>query len=52
VTSSQRKADAYNAGNLEAARVIAADPVKYPPDSLPGIWAAMVLNPPAIRRAA
>lgn len=27
-----------------AARIIAADPVKYPPDSLLGKWAALVLE--------
>jgi hypothetical protein len=57
VTSKQLKIDRYRAGNIEAARIIAADPVKYLPGSLPAIWAEMVLNPPAkwiapaIRRA-
>jgi hypothetical protein len=58
VTSNQLKLDRYRAGNLDAARIITADPVKYVPGSLPAIWAAMVLNPaakwtaPATRRAA
>jgi hypothetical protein len=35
----------YRQANPEAARIIASDPVLYPPESLPGIWAKMVLNP-------
>jgi hypothetical protein len=56
MTSNQRKLDAYRAGNIEAARIIAADPVRYP--GIMQEWARMVLNPPAertepaIRRAA
>ena len=30
MTGSQRKAELYRAGNLEAARIIAADPRRYP----------------------
>jgi len=44
-TMHQKQLEAYQAANLEAARTIASDPVKYPPDSLPGIWARMVLTP-------
>ena len=47
----QQKFARYDAGNLEAARIIAADPVKYPSGSLPAIWVAMVLKPPAERTA-
>jgi hypothetical protein len=58
VTSKQLQIDRYRAGNMEAAKVIAADPVKYLPGSLPAIWAEMVLSlaaqwtAPTIRRAA
>jgi hypothetical protein len=34
----------YAAGNLEAARVIAADPVAYPVGSLMAQWADAILN--------
>jgi hypothetical protein len=44
VTIRQRKGDRYPAANLEAARIIAADPLKYPPGSLLGIWAKRVLD--------
>jgi hypothetical protein len=37
------KLETYRAANLEAARIIAADPVRYPPDSLMAICARMVL---------
>ena len=56
--NSLAKIAAYESANRECARIIAADPAKYPPGSLPSIWAAMVLNPPlkqaapATRRAA
>jgi hypothetical protein len=49
--SRKKTAEDHRAANLECARIIAADPVKYPPDSLPGIWARTVLNPPAQRTA-
>ena len=49
MTGHQRKAELFRAGNRLAAEIIAADLVKYPPGSLPAIWAAMVLNPPAER---
>jgi hypothetical protein len=58
VTDSQRRLKGYLAANLECAKIIAQDPAKYPPDSLPAIWAAMVLAKaakqpePATRRAA
>jgi hypothetical protein len=48
----------YEQANQACARIIAADPVKYPPDSLPALWAEMILNlrtartAPAVRRAA
>jgi hypothetical protein len=45
----RKQIDRYHAGNLECAHIIAADPVKYPPDNLPGIWAQMILYPPAAR---
>jgi hypothetical protein len=51
MTSHQRKAEFYRKENLGAARIIAADSAKYPAGSLPAIWAAMVLNPPAERTA-
>lgn len=38
---------AFEAANLEAARIIAADPERYPAGSLMAIWADMVLHPPA-----
>ena len=49
MTGHQRKAELFRAGNQLAAEIIAADPVNYPPGSLPAIWVAMVLNPPAER---
>ena len=39
----QRVAARFDADNLAAARIIAADPVKYPAGSLPAVWAALVL---------
>ena len=33
----------FDADNLAAARILAADPVKYPAGSLPAVWAALVL---------
>lgn len=33
----------FDAANLEAARIIAADPAQYPPDSLAARWATLVL---------
>ncbi len=33
----------YDTSNAEAARVIAADPAQYPPESLAARWAALVL---------
>ena len=50
-TMHQKQLEAYQAANLEAARIISADPVKYPPDGLPGIWAQMVLAPSVERSA-
>jgi len=35
--------DRYQAGSVEAAKIIIADPSKYPPGSLLGKWAAVVL---------
>jgi hypothetical protein len=52
----QKQADSYRAGTIEAARIIAADPDRYP--GVMQEWAAMVLNlaaertEPGIRRAA
>ena len=43
-TRHHRAVDRYRAGNIEAATIIIADPVKYPPDSLLGEWAALVLQ--------
>jgi hypothetical protein len=51
VTNHQRQAESFAAANLECAKIIIENPVKYPPDSMPAIWAAMVLNPPAERTA-
>jgi hypothetical protein len=51
MTSNQRKAEYYATANIECACLIAADPVKYPPGSLPAIWARLVLKPPAERTA-
>jgi hypothetical protein len=47
VTNHQGKAEFYRAANLEAARIIAADPHRYP--GLMQEWAHLVLNPPAER---
>jgi hypothetical protein len=44
---SQLKLTTYRTDNRLAAEIIAADQVRYPPDSLPAIWAAMILNSPA-----
>lgn len=38
--------DAYQPGNLEAAQIIASAPEKYPPGSLPAVWARLVLAKP------
>lgn len=51
-----RKIEQYRTANLECARIIAAEPLKYP--GVMQEWAAMVLNSstertaPAARRAA
>lgn len=45
-TTNLAKLEGYRAANLQAARIIASDPAKYPPDSLPGIWARLVLGAP------
>lgn len=55
VTSNQRKAELYLAGNIEAARIISADPTRYP--GVMQEWARLVLNKaertvPATGRAA
>jgi hypothetical protein len=47
MATTQKHIDRYRADNIVAAGIIADDPVKYVPGSLPAIWAAMVLNPPA-----
>jgi hypothetical protein len=57
MTGSQRKAEYYTTANIECARLIAADPMKYPPGGLPAIWALVLKSPaertaPATRRAA
>ena len=49
MTSHQQKLARYEAGNVEAARIIAADPVRYP--GAMQEWARRVLNPPAERTA-
>ena len=43
-TRHQRASDRYQARNIEAARIIVADPVKYPPNSLLGEWSRLVLQ--------
>jgi hypothetical protein len=56
VTKNQRLGKTYTAGNIEAARIIAVDPDRYP--GLLQEWARRVLSPsvrstePAIRRVA
>ena len=42
--SKQKQIGCYRAGNVEAARIITSDPVKYPPGRLPAVLAAMVLK--------
>ena len=44
MTTTQRKRESFATANLECAKIIAQDPAKYPPDSLPGIWARLVLS--------
>jgi hypothetical protein len=39
-----QKQQAYDAANQAAARIVVADVVKYPPDSLLGVWARMILQ--------
>jgi hypothetical protein len=39
----KRASDVHQPGNLEAARIIASAPEKYPPGSLPAVWAGAVL---------
>lgn len=43
MTDNQRKLAAYRQANPEAARIVAADLVKYPPGSLMAEWAVKVL---------
>lgn len=43
------KAEIYRQSNEECARIIAADPERYPAGSLLAIWAELVLNPPEER---
>jgi hypothetical protein len=38
------RAEGYRVANIKCARIIASDPVKYPPGSLPAVWAAMILG--------
>ena len=46
MTAVQRRlAEGFREANLECARIIAADPIKYPPGSLLPMWADLVLNP-------
>lgn len=40
----QQKLQAMDRGNLECARLILADPAKYPAGSLGELWARMVLD--------
>ena len=42
MTDTQRKLAAYRRGNLEAARIVAADPERY--SGLMQEWAALVLS--------
>jgi len=49
VTKSQHKFEFYREQNLECARIIAAEPERYP-GALQD-WARLVLNPPAERTA-
>lgn len=42
MSAAKRAVEHYRAGNLEAARILAADPERYP--GLPQVWAAMVLS--------
>jgi hypothetical protein len=44
MTVHQKRAQAFRAGNIMVAEIVAGDPVKYPPDSLLGQWAALVLS--------
>jgi hypothetical protein len=44
MTATQKQLEAYRSSNVAAARIIASDPAKYPPDSLMGIVARMVLR--------
>jgi len=46
-TDSRAKVDFYRASNIEAARIITADPERYP--GLMQEWAALMLNSPAER---
>ena len=39
----------FDQQNLEAARIIAADPRKYPAGSLPAVWARLTLAKENIR---
>jgi hypothetical protein len=38
-----RRCTGFDAANRECAHIIAVDPAKYPPNSLPAIWAAAIL---------
>lgn len=49
MTTNQRQLEAYREQNEQAARIITADPERYPAGSLLAIWAELVLNPPAER---
>jgi len=50
VTREQRKIESYRAANEECARIIAADPVRYP--GVMQEWARLVLQSLPERRAA
>ena len=43
MTTHLERLEACHSSNVEAARIIVADPAKYPPDSLMAICARMVL---------
>jgi hypothetical protein len=43
VSTAKQAADHFRAANERCAAIIAADTVKFPPGSLPAVWAGLML---------
>jgi hypothetical protein len=44
MSTAKQSADQYRAANERCAAIIAADTVKFPPASLPAVWARLVVE--------